>query len=381
VTASEFRGGRSPLEECCEGRARFRAAGAFYRPASRVVRDLGVLAAAVYRERVGRLRVLDGMAGSGVRALRYWLESGAQFVLAGDCNPEVLPLLEENLAAAIAAGAARATCADANQLLYEAFAGRDYFDAIDLDGFGTPMPYVPMALRAARWEGLLYLTCTDGRAGTGNLPNKALQAYGAYTRSHPAAHEQALRVAIGAVQQQAAALERGVVPVFAYFTGATYRILVRVVPRVQLDSRSYGFLGYCRRCGNYTPLSWRKLGHPCPTDGQSLALSGPLWLGALHDAGWLEAMAELARRWDWPQRAALLAVMAAESALPPYYVPVGEIGKRGRTDLPKRDELLQALRDRGYRATAVHLDAQAIKTDAAMEICVETARSLSARRP
>jgi len=35
------------------------------------------LAAAVYRQKIGQLRVLEVMAGSGVRSLRYWLESGA----------------------------------------------------------------------------------------------------------------------------------------------------------------------------------------------------------------------------------------------------------------------------------------------------------------
>lgn len=45
--------------------------GAFYRAQSAPARDLGVLAAALYRGRNGRLRVLDVMAGSGVRGMRY----------------------------------------------------------------------------------------------------------------------------------------------------------------------------------------------------------------------------------------------------------------------------------------------------------------------
>ena len=54
----------------------------FYRPASRLIRDLGVLALAVLG--VPGPRVLDAMSGSGVRTLRYVLEGRASFVLANE---------------------------------------------------------------------------------------------------------------------------------------------------------------------------------------------------------------------------------------------------------------------------------------------------------
>jgi hypothetical protein len=44
---------------------------AFYRAESAQGRDLAVLAAGVYRQQHGRLRVLDLMSGSGMRGARY----------------------------------------------------------------------------------------------------------------------------------------------------------------------------------------------------------------------------------------------------------------------------------------------------------------------
>ncbi|ERN42060.1 N2,N2-dimethylguanosine tRNA methyltransferase [Rubidibacter lacunae KORDI 51-2] len=376
---------RSPVTHCDdstaglhhEGRASFRVGDAFYRPTTRVVRDLGVLAAAVYRDRVGHLRVLDAMAGCGVRSLRYWLESHADFVRANDGNPDMKALLAENLQAAIAAGRAGITVENAHRLFLNCYSQQDFYDLVDIDSFGTPAQYLGTALWATCLGGLLYLTSTDGRAGTGNLPRRALQAYGVYTRLHPAAHEQALRVLIGAAQRQAAGLDRGIEPVFAYFTGSTYRVLVRYVsPRV-LTPQNYGFLGYCRRCGNYTRVAWHRLGRSrCACDGGDLTHSGPQWLGALHNPEWLQAMQQQAIAWGWADRATLLAAMIAEADCPPWFFPLGEIGKRGRIDLPKRDRLLAALRDRGYRAATACVDTQAIKTDADMQVCVEVARSL-----
>jgi tRNA (guanine26-N2/guanine27-N2)-dimethyltransferase len=49
----------------------FPAGDAFYRAESAQGRDLAVLAAAVHRRQHGQLRVLDVMAGSGMRGARY----------------------------------------------------------------------------------------------------------------------------------------------------------------------------------------------------------------------------------------------------------------------------------------------------------------------
>ena len=73
----------------------------FYRPASRLIRDLGVLALAVLG--VPGPRVLDAMSGSGVRTLRYVLEGGASFVLANELMEGEHPL-EANLAPLVADG-------------------------------------------------------------------------------------------------------------------------------------------------------------------------------------------------------------------------------------------------------------------------------------
>ncbi|MEM9163982.1 MAG: tRNA (guanine-N1)-methyltransferase, partial [Cyanobacteria bacterium P01_F01_bin.4] len=63
-----------------EGKACFRVEQAFYRPKSKLGRDLAILAATVYRQERGQLRVLDAMTGCGVRPLRYQLEAGADWV-------------------------------------------------------------------------------------------------------------------------------------------------------------------------------------------------------------------------------------------------------------------------------------------------------------
>jgi len=357
-----------------EGQAVFQVGDAFYRPNTEVVRDLGVLAAATYQQQNGRLRVLDAMAGCGVRALRYALEARAESVWVNEANRDMNPIIRDNLGAQLAPDQYQITHTDANRIFFDCYSRQDFYDLIDLDSFGAPLPFISTVLWGAKVGGLVYLTCTDGRSITGNSPKLSLKFYGAYARAHPAAHEQGLRLLMGQLQQQAAVQERGMEPVFAYFTGETYRIMMRFVTKSQLTADRYGWLGYCHNCGHYQIVDWRELGKAvCYHDGNPLMVSGPMWLGDLHDRAEIENMMALAQRWGWHKRVELLKVMAEEAELPPYFYTLSNIGRYGRFDLPKRDKLITALRQRGYRACLTHINPEAIKTDASFATCLDVA--------
>ncbi|MEO0408839.1 MAG: tRNA (guanine-N1)-methyltransferase [Cyanobacteria bacterium P01_A01_bin.135] len=360
-----------------EGAARFRTEGTFYRATSALSRDLGVLAALDYRQRQGELSVLDAMSGCGVRSLRYWLESGADEIWANDSNPEVGPTLRHNLREAIAKGNCRITHRDANEVFFDCYQQRRYYDLVDVDAFGAPGSWLGSSLWATKIGGLLYLTHTDGSSSCGRYPIKSLAAFGAYARHHPAKHEQALRLMIGRAVQEAANKQLGVTPLLSLRWGSVYRTLLRLEPSCTLSEANYGFLGYCHACGNYQTVSWRHLGHgTCSCADHPLCLSGPLWLGPLHQPSALARWQQQASQWGWDAVAKLLQVMVAEANLPPYFLRLQDIGKRGQLNLPPRSQLVAALQGAGYRASATHIDAAAIKTDADLQTCIEVARSL-----
>jgi len=358
-----------------ERSARFQVEGTFYRPQSMRARDLGVLAAIAHRSQMGQLRVLDSMAACGVRSLRYGLESQADWIWANDGNPEVGPTLHQNLKQSLPSNAYQVTHLDANQVFFECYRQRDFYDLVDVDCFGSAAPYLSSALWAVAVGGLLYITSTDGRAVGGRSPLSSLAAYGTYARSHPSIHEQGLRLLTGSACQLAASRGFGIEPVFSWFSGQTWRVMLRLLPTPNLSEETYGFLGYCHRCGNYQTVPWKKLGAiACPHDGQRLSLSGPLWLGALHGDRWLTAMKTQAETWQWSETAELLTVMQEEAEMPPYFFPLGEIGRRGRCDVGGRSRLIQTLQSWGYQACRTHLNPQAIKTDAALTICIHAAK-------
>lgn len=392
-----------------EGAAHFSVGQSFFRTSSQTGRDLAVLAAIAHKTHLqnthspnkdGKLRILDAMTGCGVRPLRYVLEAGADYVWANEGNVDLQAQLSANLSHSLPPDKYRITHQDANCAFFNCHQRQDFYDLIDIDGFGSPMPTLATALWAVKPGGLLYLTSTDGRATSGRAPERSLQTYGAYARSHPAVHEQGLRLLIGLVVQQAAARGLAAQPVFSFYQGEVNRVMVRITRQAPWQAEHYGFVAYCHSCGHFQCVPWKKLCRvlcPCSLDaqlGERPAVSGPMWLGPLHSVPDLEAMSRIAMAEPskgiaqqvhphdpnptrWLQCQSLLEIMQAESALPPYFYSLAEIGRRGKMDIPPRQALIAQLQQQGFAATLTHISAQAIKTNAPLARCIELARQLA----
>lgn len=133
-----------------EGGVSFTVGDAFYRPRSALARDLAVLLATLEKQRLGHLRVLDAMTGSGVRPLRYLVEAGASWVWANEGNPDHADLLTANLAQ-VEATRYRITHDDAQAVFFRCYQARDFYDLVDIDNFGSPSPHTSNALWASSW--------------------------------------------------------------------------------------------------------------------------------------------------------------------------------------------------------------------------------------
>mgnify|MGYP001791830429 CR=1 FL=1 len=376
-----------------EGLAKFCVGEAFFRQSSRTGRDLAILCAIAHKTHPanpkGILRIIDAMTGCGVRPLRYALEAGADTVWANEGNWELRDRLQANLSHSLSSERYCITHQDANALFFDCYQRKDFYDLVDIDCFGSPMPALSTSLWAVKLGGLLYLTSTDGRVTRGRAIDKGLQTYGAYARSQPAVHEQGFRLLIGTAVQQAAAKGLSASPVFSWYHGEVNRVMVRVTREPTWQQAHYGFLGYCHGCGQFQTVGWKKLGRglSCSCNAaDSPVVSGPMWLGPLHNVSDLVAMqqiaATLAERSDsqWSECCDLLAVMRAEAEMPPYFYLLAEIGRRGKTEMPPRAARIDMLCDRGYEATRTHIHEPAIKTTAPMAVCLDISRQILRER-
>lgn len=338
----------------CEGAARLQLGPGFFREDSRPARDLGVLLARQLAAGES-LRVLDAMAGCGIRALRYGLEARAGAVWANDADPERLPLLQANLAGLAELGCGVTTsCATAQQLLAGCLQRQQRFELLDLDAFGSPSALLPLALEAVAIGGVLYLASTDGRSATGHDRRAALRSLGAAARAHPAAWELALRLQLGSVARAAWAMGRGVVPLLAFSEGRTFRSAVRLqrlpAPR---EEEQLGLLAHCHGCGDQQVQSLLRLRQwqpcACPA-GQAppLAVSGPLWIGPLQDPQLLAAMAADQEAQVGRPTRQLLERLRRDPGLPARCWPTAEIARRLGCGPPPLRSLVASLEAGGW---------------------------------
>ena len=350
----------------------------FFRLESRSSRDLGVLLArqlALF----GPLRVLDAMAGCGIRALRYGLEAGAASVWANDADPDRLPLIEANLAPL--AGRVRSTATTAQQLLAGCLQHQQRFALVDLDAFGSPSALLPLAIEAVAFGGALYLASTDGRSPTGHDRRGAIRSLGAAARSHPASWELALRLQLAVQARVAWAMGRGLEPLFAFSEGRTFRTAVRITrsPAARAEEQ-LGLMAYCHACGDQqvqsllTLRQWQPCACP-PGEAPPLSISGPLWIGPLQDLELLAAMAA----GPYPEGSVarptsrLLTQLQADPASVARCWPTAEIAKRLGGGPPPLQALLAAVRAEGWRAWPSGVMAGQIRTDAPWPLLLELA--------
>nr|WP_254939396.1 N2,N2-dimethylguanosine tRNA methyltransferase [Cyanobium sp. Morenito 9A2] len=377
---------------------RVRTGDGFFRPQSRPSRDLGVLLARWLRAEHGRLRVLDLMAGCGIRALRYGLEAGAEAIWANDADPERLPLLETNLAPLAGpdgAGKAdpervRCTARTAQQLLAGCLLERRRFELVDLDGFGCPTALLPLALEAVAFDGVLYLASTDGRSPTGHDRPAAIRSLGAAARAHPASWELALRLQLGVIARSAWAMGRGMRPLFSFSEGRTFRTAVQLRRRPEPgEETNLGLLAHCHGCGDQQAQSLLRLRGwaPCgcgasATGAAPSSISGPLWIGPLQECSALGAMAidggrsgaEGASASLGREGARLLAALSTDPGLPPRCWPLAEIARRLGRGPPRLAALLAALRADGWQACSSAVMAAQVRTDAPWPRLLELAQ-------
>lgn len=129
----------------------------------------------------------------------------------------------------------------------------------------------------------------------------------------------------------------------------------------------------------------------------SIKMSGPLWTGPLHNASDIQDIIGLAKEWGWipslsehegaggrrkkkqEKLLELLNTMLEEShpELPFGYIHLDEIAKRGKIQSPRRDTLIEALRNEGYIASRSQICSNAVKTNCSMTSCIALARRLA----
>ncbi len=336
----------------------------FFNPAMELNRDITV---AVLRQAPERFlerdepSYLDAMAGSGIRGVRAGFEGYR--VICCDRSEAALTYTRRNLEA----HGIDATVVhdDARRELFDS-----RFDVVDIDPFGSPIPYIDAAMFGT--DGLLCVTATDTAPLCGAHRKAGIRRYTsvpATTVDHP---EIGLRTMIGAIVRRGASHDVAATPVLSHSTRHYHRAYLALAEGATIADETLeqvGFLEHCESCW------WREetaglapsLRVHCPRCDADLRRIGPLWLGDYRDrsftASVIDAIDETMG--TATQATRLLDRLAGEADL------VGHLDHHevcDRMDLPAGpiETVLEELRERKYIATRTHFGGTTFKTDAPM---------------
>ncbi|WP_435077007.1 tRNA (guanine(26)-N(2))-dimethyltransferase [Halococcus sp. AFM35] len=340
----------------------------FFNPEQELNRDLTV---AMLRAHEDGESYLDAHAATGVRGVRAARE-GYDVTLC-DRDPDATGLSRRNLDRNGLDGKVKNR--DANALLSE-----ERFDIVDLDPFGTPMPFADAAFRGARR--LVCVTATDTAPLCGAHRASGVRSYSAVPQNTEYHAEMGLRVLLGALVRTAARYDVGATPILSHVSRHYVRTYLSLSRRASDANDALDELGYVHHCFSclHRETQAGLIATPpeaCPACGGRVRTAGPLWLGRVHDDGFLARVREgVTAEMGAADRARdLLDTLEDELDRPTHY-DQHRLCKQWSRSASAMDEFLSRLREAGFAASRAHYGGTAFKTDATVEE-IETATAPS----
>lgn len=356
----------------------------FYNPLMMLNRDVAVLALKAYQKRVDRpLRICDPLTGCGVRGLRFASEvSGIDLVILNDLNLHAVRLAQLNSQKNGLTQNVFVENIDARTLL-GIYASRKKFDAIDVDPYGSPSPFIDSALVALRNDGLLAVTATDVAPLCGVNPKACIRKYFGKPLRTEYCHELALRILISCVILTAAKHDLGVTVLFSHSTDHYLRTYVQVKRGAKRANNTLANVGYVLHCFNCLNRKWIGslmpfLSRTCDNCNDEMAIAGPLWLGKIADKEFCRDMCEEMGNTTLgtgKRLSRLLTTILEEIDAPPTYFVLDKICKKLGVPATSRRKVVQKIGEMGYQAVRTHFNPNGIKSDASIRVIEEAIKA------
>lgn len=103
-----------------------------------------------------------------------------------------------------------------------------WFDVVDLDPYGTAVPFLESAIQTIADGGLLAVTFTDMAVLCARSPHVCFYKYGAAPLSKPYCHEMALRIVLRMISEMASRQQKYIEPMISLTVDFYVRLFIRV---------------------------------------------------------------------------------------------------------------------------------------------------------
>ena len=171
---------------------------------------------------------------------------------------------------------------------------------VDVDPFGSPMPFLDTAIQSLAKKAILEISATDTAALAGSSNNALMRRYGARINPDNLAHDSGLRVLMACIARTAAKHDRFAEPILSVWDSHHLRISLKVKKSVEMANKLENSLGWRVASPNekeviasmkegLTPKSsTESLPMHCflplsyPVNREDKRISGPLWICLLY---------------------------------------------------------------------------------------------------
>lgn len=312
----------------------------FFNPRAKVSRDVSVL----FLSALKPASILDGMAGTGIRGIRYAVESGIKDVYFNDINPAAVNLIKDNC---------RLNGVDA--VVYNedinVLTRKHSFLSIDLDPFGSPSPFIHNIAFSIPSKGYVLVTATDTSPLSGHSPLSAVRKYHTLVKKVEWSKEYAVRVLAGYIQHAFMVHEKCVRFLGYYFIENHVRLVGVVLKRPSEVSS-------------------------CAKNIELYGSTGPIWTGPLKDE---TVVKEALKYWNetYSKKSRKLLELLRDEIDTVGYYNIHYHASKLRTSAPPVDKIINALIDMGYKASRSSVDPLGVKTDAPLSVVEEVIKRTS----
>jgi len=270
--------------------------GVFLNPAQVFNRDLSILVASVFAKGKESIKILEPLAASGIRSVRYYKELTTPIskLLANDISPQAVEEIKANFQNN--GVEAEVTQQDACHLMHNSKI--DPWDLIDIDPYGSCANFLDASIQAIKDQGLLCVTSTDMATLCGNNPDTCFYKYSSVPTKSKFCHEFAIRIILNQLKATANKYQKVVVPVLSLSVDFYIRVFVQVIESASQAKNSIlnsSLVFQCGSCPNFFIHDFGKPGKKrntpglfsgqgfCSHCGGNLFIQGPIYSGKLHN--------------------------------------------------------------------------------------------------
>ena len=287
---------------------------------------------------------LDGFGATGIRAIRAEKEIGVRSVVSERSFKSYQKIIEN-------AQKNNSEIEIYNES-FESIVSKFRFDFIDVDPYGSVVPFVDVAINYVSNHGYIGFTATDLSVLSGSLKDKNLRRYGTVVINNHLRHEMGVRNLLGFIARRAATLDCGIEPMISMWHGHYYRVIIRVNRSVKDAEKTLL---------NLTEVNLHENKDTVYPDRNI----GPIWSGAMNNV-FNEAELQFPSTIDEKTSNFIRKLQHEDMEL--FFTDLSESMSRRKINLPSTESVLGISEEHGIRVERTHFSPTGFKSDNPTEL-------------